>query len=237
MSANLNPRHWKECLWVTVKETTDTWCTYPTHRSGLNPGQHRDAQPTRWGVTATGDLAHKWWSSRLWQQREAGHIYCNTGGVAWRREREHSRNETETRCLGCWGSSTRWRMYCSRRDSQRLGVAGRQWQRGLYSQLVGFFEEVLEQEDRAEPRRRTRARNVPHFFWRSQDPSCYDWGWLCGTQNSQRSQARWWLGTVAPGNVGRGQSTPRQRELDLVRPPTDRDVLVKNAFYSACKNP
>ena len=31
MPANLIPRHWKEILWVTLKETTDTWCTYPTH--------------------------------------------------------------------------------------------------------------------------------------------------------------------------------------------------------------
>ena len=29
ISANFNPRHWKESLWVTLKETLDTWCTYP----------------------------------------------------------------------------------------------------------------------------------------------------------------------------------------------------------------
>ena len=33
-----------------------------------------------------------------------------------------------------------------------------------FSQTVGFFEEALEQADRAEPRRGTRARNVPHLF-------------------------------------------------------------------------
>ena len=43
-----------------------------------------------------------------------------------------------------------------------------------YSLTVGFFEEALEQADRAEPRQGTRARNVPQFFWRSQDPSCCD---------------------------------------------------------------
>ena len=32
------------------------------------------------------------------------------------------------------------------------------------SQTVGFFEEALEQADSAEPRRGTRARNVPQFF-------------------------------------------------------------------------
>ena len=31
-------------------------------------------------------------------------------------------------------------------------------------ETVGFFEEALEQADRAELRRGTRARNVPHFF-------------------------------------------------------------------------
>ena len=30
-----------------------------------------------------------------------------------------------------------------------------------FSPTVGFFEEALEQADRAEPRRGTRARNVP----------------------------------------------------------------------------
>ena len=33
-----------------------------------------------------------------------------------------------------------------------------------FSQTVGFFEEALEQADRAEPKRATRARNVPQFF-------------------------------------------------------------------------
>ena len=42
------------------------------------------------------------------------------------------------------------------------------------SETVGFFEEALEQADRADPRRGTRARNVPHFFWRIQDSFCCD---------------------------------------------------------------
>ena len=32
------------------------------------------------------------------------------------------------------------------------------------SETVGFFEEALQQADRAEPRRGTRARNVPQLF-------------------------------------------------------------------------
>ena len=83
------------------------------------------------------------------------------------------------------------------------------------SETVGFFEEALEQAHRAEPRWGTWARNVPQIFWRSQDPSCCEWGWLCGTQNSLRSQAWWRLGPAAPGNEGRGLGTPRQRDLGL----------------------
>ena len=100
-------------------------------RSGLNPWQHRDTRPTRWGVTANGDPAPRWWSSRRWQPGGAGYIYCNKGGVALRRERELSRNDTEKRRLWWWGSSTRWRIYCNKRESQRLGVTGRQWNGGF----------------------------------------------------------------------------------------------------------
>ena len=33
-----------------------------------------------------------------------------------------------------------------------------------FSQTVGFSEETLQQVDRAEPRRGTRAKNIPHFY-------------------------------------------------------------------------
>ena len=35
-----------------------------------------------------------------------------------------------------------------------------------FSQTFGFFEEALEQADRAEPRRRSRARNFSQFLWK-----------------------------------------------------------------------
>ena len=69
-------------------------CNHQGVRCGLNPSQHRDAGPIRWGITAAGDLAPRWCSSRQWQKRETGHIYCNERSVAWRREREHLRNDT-----------------------------------------------------------------------------------------------------------------------------------------------
>ena len=53
------------------------------------------------------------------------------------------------------------------------------------------------------------------FFWRSQNPSCCDWGWLCRKQNGRRSQASWWMRPVTPGNEGRGQCTWRQRVFGL----------------------
>ena len=43
-----------------------------------------------------------------------------------------------------------------------------------FSQTVGFFEGELEQADRAEPRRGTRAVECSAIFSRSQDPACCD---------------------------------------------------------------
>ena len=83
-----------------------------------------------------------------------------------------------------------------------------------FSQTVGFFEEALEQADRAQPRRGTRARNVPQFFLEKSGTILL---WLRVTmwnpQNSLRSQASWQKGPVVPGNEWRDQGTPRQRDL------------------------
>ena len=142
---------------------------------GLNPWQHRDARHTRWGVTATEDLAPILWSSRRWQQRRAGHIYCNKGRVAWRREREHSRNNTETRCLGCWGSSTGRRIYCKKRESHRLWVTGRHWNGGLLTDSWLLWRGTgASGQGRAQTR--DTSKECCAIFWGSQDPSCCDWG-------------------------------------------------------------
>ena len=66
---------------VTLKEAaTFTWCTYATpakekggssrcdHQGapcGFNTWQHKDALPTRWGVTAAGCLALKWCKNKI----------------------------------------------------------------------------------------------------------------------------------------------------------------------------
>ena len=158
-----------------TKSCGSSRCDYQGVRSGLNPWQHRDARPTRWGVTATGNLAPRWWSSRRWQQRGAGHIYCNKGRVAWRREREHSRSNTETRCLRCWGSSTGWRIYCNKRESQRLWITGTQWNGGLLTDSWLLWRSTgASGQGRAQTRDTSKESSA--IFWRSQDPSCCDWG-------------------------------------------------------------
>ena len=60
----------------------------------------------------------------------------------------------------------------SQRDSESLEDSDTE----DFSQLetFGFNEDALEHAYRAEPGRGTRARNVPHFFWRSQDSSFCD---------------------------------------------------------------
>ena len=129
--------------------------------------------------------------------------------------REYSRNNTETRGLGCWRNSTRWRIYCNKRESQKLRFTGRQWHRRLLTVRDSWIQWRCT-GTRGQSRAQTRdtSKECSAIFWRSQDPSCCDWGRLCGTQNSLRSQARWRLGPVAPGNEGRGQGTPRQRDLE-----------------------
>ena len=54
-------------VYVANTRNGSSRCDHQGVRSGLNPWQHRDARTTRWGVTATGDLAPRWWSSRRWQ--------------------------------------------------------------------------------------------------------------------------------------------------------------------------
>ena len=136
-------------------------------------------------------------------------------GVPWYREREHTINDPETRGPGCWASSTRWRIYCNKRESQRLGFTGKQWHRGLLTVRDSWFR-WRDTGSRGIGRAQMRAtsKNCSGIFWRSQNPSCCDWGWLCGTQNSLRSRAKWGLGPLAPSDGGRGQGTPRQQDLE-----------------------
>ena len=135
--------------------------------------------------------------------------------MAWCRVCEQLNNNTETRCLGCWGSCTRWRIYCNKRESQGFGAAGRQWNRGLLtvrdSWLLGWGTGA---SGKGRAQTKNTSKECSSIFWRSPDPSCCDWGWLCRTQNSLRSQTRWQLGTVAPANEGQVQGTPRQQDLE-----------------------
>ena len=242
MSANMNPRHWKKIFGlhrrrqripgVRTQHTQGYGSSRWDHqgvRSRLNPWQHRDARPTIWGVTATWDPALRWWSSRLWQERVAGHIYCNEGGRAWCREREHSRNDTETRCLRCWGSSTGWRIYGNMRDSKRLWSTARQWKGELRTVRDSWFLwRGVEQADRAELRRGTRARNIPHFLKEVRthlavtevdyvEPK---------TVYEAKHGDDWdqWNRAM----LGEFKALQDNETWNQIRPPTDRDVILAN---------
>ena len=82
-SENLNLRHWNKIWglhwrrhWIPGVRTQHTQvcgsskCPYQGVRSALNPWQRRDAQTKLWGVSVTGDLAHRWWSSRRSKEKQ-----------------------------------------------------------------------------------------------------------------------------------------------------------------------
>ena len=75
------------------------------------------------------------------------------------------------------------------------------------------------------------------IFWRSQDPSCCDWVWLCGTQNSLRSQSRWRLGPVARAMRDEVKAHQDNENWNLVRPPRDRDVIPGKWVYKVKLGP
>ena len=57
------------------------------------------------------------------------------------------------------------------------------------SETIGFNEDALEHADRSEPRRGTRASNVPQFFGEVRTHLAVTEG-DCGTKNILRSHAR-----------------------------------------------
>ena len=94
-----------------------------------------------------------------------------------------------------------------------------------FSQTVGFFEEALEQADRAEPRRGTRARSVPQSFGEVRTHLAVTEGNYVepktveeAKQSDERDQ--WYR--AMNDNV---KALHDNETWDLLRPPTDRDVL------------
>ena len=106
-----------------------------------------------------------------------------------------------------------------------------------YSQTNGFFEEALEQADRAEPRRRTRARNFPQFFGEVRTH-------LAATEGDYVEPK-----TVYEAKQGddwdqwHRAMKDEVKELqdnetwNLVRPPTDRDVIPGKWVYKVKLGP
>ena len=217
----LNPRHCKENLWVTLKDSTDTdvsaqhaqgggsssWDSQNVW-SGLNLWQYRDAWPTGWGVTATADLAPKWWSSKRWQPRAAWHIYIYKRRMAWRREPEHTRNNSEMRCLGCWGSSTRWRLQqegVSETRSQWKTVT--HWTSHSQTKLTSLERHLSKRTgqstDHAEEQGLIRSfleKSGPIFLWLRM---------TIWNPKQSTNPNKVIIGTSGTGNAERGQGTPR----------------------------
>ena len=131
-------------------------------------------------------------------KRETGNIYRNKIGVARRRECEHSRKETDTRWLGCWGSSARWRIH--EKESQRLRVTRREWHRWLLKVRDGSVQlRCTGASGQSRAQLKKKSKGCSAIFWRNQNPSYCEISCLCRTQNSLQSQATWWSGPVELG--------------------------------------
>ena len=106
-----------------------------------------------------------------------------------------------------------------------------------FSQTVGFFEEELEQTERAEPRLGTRGRNVPQFFGEVRTH-------LAETQGDYVEHK-----TVCEAKQGddwdqwhraikdKVKALQYNETWNLVRPPTDRDVIPGKWVYKVKLGP
>ena len=130
-------------------------------------------------------------------KKETVNIYRNKIGVARRGECEHSRKETETRWLRCWGSSTRWRIH--KKESQRLRVTRREWHRWFLKVRDSSFQLwCTGASGQCRAQLKKTSKECSAIFWRNQNPSYCEISWLCRTQNSLQNQASWWSGAVEP---------------------------------------
>ena len=115
----------------------------------------------------------------------------------------------------------------SLRDSQSLEDSETE----DFSQTVDFFEEALVQADRAKPRRGTRAKNVPQFFGKVRTHIAVNEGDYVepktvyeGKQGDHWDQ--WHRAKKDEVKALRANET-----WNLVRPPTDRDVIPGKWVY------
>ena len=106
-----------------------------------------------------------------------------------------------------------------------------------FSQTVGFFEEALEQADRAEPRRGTRARNVPQFFVDVRTHlAVTEYNYVEPKTVDEAMQSDEWDQWFRAMN-DEVKALQDNETWDLVRPPTDRDVIPVKWVYKVKLGP
>ena len=106
-----------------------------------------------------------------------------------------------------------------------------------FSQTIGFFEEALEQADRAEPRRGTQARNVPQFFGEIRTHLAVTEGNYVEPKTvyeaNQVDERNQWYRAIND----EVKALQDNETWDLVRPPTDRDVIPGKWVYKVKLGP
>ena len=97
-----------------------------------------------------------------------------------------------------------------------------------FPQTVGFFEEALEQANRAEPRRGTLARHVPQIFGEvGTHLAVAEANYVEPKTVYEAKQADEWDQWYRAMN-DEVKALQDNETWDLVRPPTDRDVIPAN---------
>ena len=100
-----------------------------------------------------------------------------------------------------------------------------------FSQTVDFSEEALEQADRAEPRRGTRARNVKQFFGEVRTHLAVTEGNYVEPKTVyETKQTDEWDQWYRAMN-DEVKALQENETCDLERPPTDRDVIPDKWVY------
>ena len=117
----------------------------------------------------------------------------------------------------------------SHRDSESLEESDRE--DFSQSETVGFNEDALEHADRAEPRRGTQARNVPQFFGEVRTHLAVTEGNYVEPKTVyEAKQADGWDQWYRAMN-DEVKALQDNDTWDLVRPPTDRDVIPGKWVY------
>ena len=121
----------------------------------------------------------------------------------------------------------------SLRDSELLEDSGTKDS----SQTVGFFEEALEQADRAEPRLGTRARNVPQFFGEVRTHFAVTEGDYVEPRTVYEAKQIYDWDQWHGAKKDEVKALQDNETWNLVRPPIDRDVIPGKWIYKVKSGP